>query len=82
MNTEEAEEADAEGELAEETIEVTEVSSTAVSPEPIPVQVERPVRGRQMAIRGRGTKYHPYMIGFHDSWTRRVPQGSSPKPVN
>ena len=40
MNTEDNEEADAEGELAEETVEVTKVSSTAVSPEPIPVQVE------------------------------------------
>ena len=65
-----AEEADAEGELAEETVEVTKVSSTTVSPEPLPIVVERPVRGRQAAIRGQGTKYHPYMIGFHDSWTR------------
>ena len=40
MNTEDVEEADAEGELAEETVEVTEVSSTAVSPELLPIVVE------------------------------------------
>ena len=65
-----AEEADAKGELAEETREVIKVSSTAVSPEPLPIMVEQPVRGQQKAICGQGTKYHPYMIGFHGSWSR------------
>ena len=45
-------EADAEGELAEETKEVIEVSSTAVSPELLPVVVEQSVRGQQRAICG------------------------------
>ena len=49
MNTKEA---NAEGELAKETEEVIEVSSTAVSLEPLPIMVEQPVCGQQRAICG------------------------------
>ena len=57
---------DAEGDLVEETDEIVSVSSTAVSPIPIPIPAprERPVRGVQRAIRGRGTRAHPYVVGF------------------
>ena len=50
------------------------MSSTAVSPEPIPIPA--PVRAsmcRQQAVKGHGTKDHPYEIdftpAFHGFWT-------------
>ena len=66
---------DAVGERAEDTEEVTEVSesSTAVSPEPLPIQVKGLVRGSQRATRGRGTKDRPYLVGFGPSRPRGVP---------
>ena len=61
------EDMDAKGKVANKTEEVIEVLST-VSPKPLPIQVvEQPTCGLQRATRGRGTKTHPYLVGFHSS---------------
>ena len=57
----------------------TAVSSTAVLPEPIPIPI--PVRAsvhRQQAVKGQGTKDHPYKLDFTPTiyGTCAVPPGS------
>ena len=48
--------------------ETDEVIEVLASPETLPIQVEKPVRGQQRAIQGRGTKENPYLLGFHPIW--------------
>ena len=69
---EESEQEDIAGDAIGETNEVAEVLA---SPEPLPIQVKRPVRGQQRVIRGRGTKENPYLIGFHPIRACGVPLG-------
>ena len=61
--------------------ETDEVIKALASPEPLPIQVERPVHGQQRAIQGRGTKENPYLLGFHPIWAYEIPPGHSYLPA-
>ena len=64
-----------------------EVSSTAVSTPPLlvpppPVRVVHPVRGVQRAMKGRGTKENPYVLGFSPTRCVRRPRVPSSSPYD
>ena len=63
---------DVAGDAIGETNEVIEVLA---SPEPLPIQVERPVHGQQRVIQGRGTKENPYLLGFYPIQACGIPLG-------
>ena len=69
---EESEQEDITGDAIGETDEAIEVLA---SPEPLPIQVERPACGQQRVIWGRGTKENPYLIGFYPIQAHGVPPG-------